>query len=206
MTKNVSNAFITEKNKQTNKPIVLFELIDYDGQGNDLYLAKYDQDIVFNGKTYLQFGITFATIDENAQGQVDAVRITVLNVSRYMQAQLESHDLREKKVVVKIVWLNHLSDPTCYLDHVYYIDMYSANQGSVEFTCTTKMDVIEKMLPSGIYLRTHCRYKRFKDSQTCGYNGSETTCNRTMQKCKELGNFKRFGGFPSLPVRRLYVV
>lgn len=205
MSKSVSTAFKQEKNKKENKPVVLFTLFNYNDSGDDLRLANYDQDIEFDSKTYQKYGISFSTIGENSRGQIDAVQISVLNVSRYIQTQLESYDLREKKVQIKIVWADQLADATNYLDYTYYVDSYSANQETAEFICTTKMDVIQKKVPGEIYLRTHCRYKKFKDANTCGYSGGETECNRTMQRCKELGNFQRFGGFPALPVRRLYV-
>lgn len=38
----------------------------------------------------------------------------------------------------------------------------------------------------------------------CGYAGAETTCNKTFQRCRELLNQQRFGGFPSIPSERNY--
>lgn len=203
--KNISSAFKSEKNKSTNQPVVLFIVHDYDGAGNNLRFADYDSDVTFDGQTYTKFPIKFQTLDENTNGQIDALRVTLGNVSRLIQAYLESGDLRDKKITIRIVWANLLADATSYLDYIYYIDSYESNQENAEFICTTRMDVIDMTIPGGIYLRTHCRYKTFKDPDTCGYAGSETDCNRTMQRCKELDNFQRFGGFPALPLRRLYV-
>lgn len=39
----------------------------------------------------------------------------------------------------------------------------------------------------------------FKDSTYCKYSGSETVCNKTMSRCKELSNVLNFGGFPNIP-------
>lgn len=170
-----------------------------------LYFADYDVNVTFDGQIYIAFPVKFLAINENVQGQIDAIRILAGNVSRVLQAYLETYDLREKQITIRIVWSDLLGDNTAKLDYIYYIDSYQADEQTIELTCTTKMDILIKTLPGGTYLRTHCRYKKFKDINTCGYSGPETDCNRTMQRCKELGNFERFGGFPSLPLRRLYV-
>jgi phage-related protein len=39
----------------------------------------------------------------------------------------------------------------------------------------------------------------------CGYGGSETSCNRTWQRCKELNNSRRFIGCRAIPGRRGHV-
>ncbi len=44
---------------------------------------------------------------------------------------------------------------------------------------------------------TNCRY-RFKDQQ-CAYAGPQTECNRSWQRCLELANTHRFGGFRYAP-------
>ena len=45
--------------------------------------------------------------------------------------------------------------------------------------------------------RTTCQVRRFKDCR-CGYTGEETSCDRTFDRCKELGNQENFRGFPQM--------
>ena len=45
--------------------------------------------------------------------------------------------------------------------------------------------------------RTTCQVRRFKDCR-CGYTGEETSCDRTFDRCKELGNQANFRGFPQM--------
>ena len=45
--------------------------------------------------------------------------------------------------------------------------------------------------------RTSCQVRRFKDCR-CKYSGSETSCDRTFERCKELGNQENFAGFPQM--------
>lgn len=205
--KDVTTTFTAEKNKRENQPILLFILEDYDGAGNDLRFARYDADVTFDGLVYTKFPITFDAINENANGMIDTVTVTVCNVSRLIQSYLNDYDgLRGKKVVIRLVWANQLSDPDAKLDASFYVDTAAADDTDVQFACTTKLDILERKIPGEIYLRTHCRYKTFKDPDTCGYAGTETECNRTKQRCQELGNFERFGGFPSIPSGTVYVV
>lgn len=45
--------------------------------------------------------------------------------------------------------------------------------------------------------RTTCQVRRFKDCR-CGYTGTETKCDRTFDRCKELGNETNFRGYPQM--------
>jgi hypothetical protein len=45
--------------------------------------------------------------------------------------------------------------------------------------------------------RNICRYKKFKGTR-CGYAGVEIICDRTLTRCRELANSRRFGGFPGM--------
>jgi len=200
--RSINTTFKTEKNNATNKPIRLYTLHDYDGLGANLYFAEYDTDVTFNGIAYTRFPITIDTISENNKGAIDSVNLIVANVSRLIQSYLESKDLRGKKVSIKTVWANQLTDTSAYIEDIFYIDSYSADQDNVNFILTSKFDVLDVELPLRRYSRNYCNWK-FKGAE-CGYSGSETVCNKTKQDCKATkNNFKRFGGFPSIQSNRI---
>ena len=203
MPRDTNAVFKQEKAKETNQPIFLYTIFDYDGS-NDLYWAEYDTDIVYDGITYIRFPIKHDFIGENTQGEIDAVRVTLGNVSRLIQAYLENNDFRGKKVRILQVWANQLADADAYIEDIYYIDSYTADQNNVQFSLTSKFDVLDLELPARKYSRNYCGWKEFKGPE-CGYSGVETECNRTLARCRELGNQKRFGGFPSIPSRRIFV-
>ncbi|MCA9400388.1 MAG: DUF2163 domain-containing protein [Candidatus Omnitrophica bacterium] len=200
--RNINSTFKTEKNSPTNKPIFLYRIYDYDGS-NDLLFAEYDSNVTFNGDVYTAFPITHEFIAESGNQEIPQIKVRASNVSRYVQAYLEQYDFRGKRVDIILVWANQLSNPDVKIVDTFYIDSYTANEQDVEFTLTSKFDVLDVPLPSGKYLRTHCRWV-FKSTQ-CAYAGAEGSCNRTFQRCQELNNVVRFGGFPSIPIRRLYV-
>ena len=196
--------FNQEKNAQVNKPINLYILADYDGAGTDLRYAEYKTDVTFDSLVYTAFPIAMEAVTENVQGEVDAVRIRVANVSRLIQYYLENYDLRGKKITIKQVWANKLAQTTNLITYVYYIDKYTSSEKVVEFTCLSKFDVADVELPFGKFLRGVCRWGVFGGAE-CGYGGAETSCNRTMSRCRELGNVARFGAFPSIPTQRTFI-
>ncbi len=196
-------AFVAEKNKLTNKPIFLYEVEDFDGLDNSLCFAAYEDDITFNGKTYLKFPVVHESTSENTTGEVDTVVVRVANVSQYIQNKLESYDLRGKKAIITQVFANLLNDSLNKVEQIFYIDSYTATAEVAEFSCSSKFDLMKLELPARKFWRTFCTWK-FKSTQ-CGYSGDQTTCNKTFQRCKALANEERFGGFPSIPSRHIYV-
>ena len=92
--------FIKEKNKQVNHPIFLYTIYDYDGSDNNLTLAEHNENIVFDGVTYIAFPITHDEISDNSQGQTPEIKVKVANVSRLIEYYLNVYDLRGKKVLV----------------------------------------------------------------------------------------------------------
>ena len=203
MPRDIDPTFKQEKAKQENRPIFLYIIEDYDGS-NDLYLVGYDEDVVYDSATYSRFPITHEFIGENNQGQIDQVKVRLANVSRLIQLYLEQYDFRGKKVIIRTVWVNQLTDPDAHIDDIFYIDNYTADQTNVEFTLTGKFDVLGMDLPARRYARNYCSWK-FKSSE-CGYTGAETECGKTQQRCKQLNNYQRFGAFPSVPTRRIYIM
>ena len=199
----VNENFNIQKNAQVNKPIYLYTLFDYDGEGNNLNWCEWDSNITFDSVEYEHAPITHDEIGENSQWQIDAVKVKTSNVSREIQAYLENYDFRGKEMRVRLVWYDKLDDADCKLDFTYYIDSYNADQQYVEFTLLPKVDVLDAVLPRRMYSRNYCGWV-FKSSE-CGYSGEETTCNRTKQRCKELNNYSRFGAFPGIPPRRIVI-
>ena len=203
--RNVTTAFTREKNKEENEPIFLYKLHDYDGQGANRHWAEHDTDIVFNGQTYVKFNVEHEFLSENIQGQIDMLKIAVANVNREMQGYLELYDLRGCQIDVLLVWANKLGDTANYTKWTFYIDSVPLiSDEIVQFLLTTKFDLTKLTLPGRIISRNFCGWKIFKGTE-CAYAGGETTCNKTLQRCRELNNQKRFGGCPGIPSKRIYL-
>lgn len=192
-----NNAFKEETRKRSLQPIFLYTIYDYDGQGTNKYFAAYDTNITFDGVEYLKFPITHDEITENVKGEIDTVKVQLSNISRLIEYYLQNYDLRGKKISIKMVFANLLDDPDAYIEFSNYIDSYSSNVKDVVFNIMSKFDILGVTVPGRIFIKSHCQWL-FK-SPECGYSGSETECNRTRSRCRELGNQLRFGAFPSAP-------
>ena len=203
MARTLDSVFKSEKNKKENKPVYLYTIENYDGSNNDLNLTSYrGDDIVYKDITYTSFPINHEYISENTKGEIPTVIVKLSNVSRLIQAYLENYDFRKKKVTVIQAFANQLAEADAYIKDVYYIDSYTADSLNVEFKLTSKFDILDVELPFRKYSRNYCSWK-FKSSE-CNYSGAETVCNKTLTRCRELGNQKRYGGFPSIPSKRIY--
>jgi lambda family phage minor tail protein L len=203
MPHNVTTAFKQEKNKQDNQPLNLYTLHDYDGLGSNLRFAESKVDVTFNGLLYTAFPISMEAVTENSQGEVDAVRIQISNVNRVMEYYILLYDIQGKKVTIRQVWANKLSDSTNLIEYSYYIDKFTTNQETVSVECTSKFDLTEVELPFRKYMRGICGFT-FKGIE-CTYVGAYTTCNHTIADCRLRNNMLRFGGCPSIPAQRTYV-
>lgn len=204
MPRPTNSAFKSEKNKSANQPIHLYVIHDYDGNGNNFNVAEYPSAVTYGGVVYNPFPVTFDSIKENDQGEIDTVNLTMGNVSRYLQAYLEAMDFRGKKVTIRTVWANKLTDAAAFTDDIYYIDSYSSDVDDVAITLSSKLDVLQIQLPARTVSRNDCQWT-WKSTE-CGYSGAGDYCKRKKAGCKALGNYSRFGAFPSVQKRRVVAV
>lgn len=198
----LNNTFKNEKNKQTNKPIYLFE-INYSGS-NWVYYTDYSQNVVYDGTTYTKFPIKLDFIGENLKGEIEQIVVTAANPNRIFETYLEDYDgLKGSQINIKYVWANQLDDADAYIQDTFYVEQANATEEAVSLTLTTKFDLNRIQLPRRRFHRNYCQWK-FKSTQ-CGYSGAETECNKTFQRCKALNNESRYGGFPAIPRSRIII-
>ena len=166
MPRNVPDAFIAEKNALTNAPIWLYRVNRSDTptvEGEeDWFLAEYPENVAYfkdinTAQTYLAFPLRHGGIHENGEGRIDSLEVTVANVSREIQYELETRDgLRGRKVTIRQVFADHLDDPAAYIEDIFYIDAVAANEQHVTFTLTSKLDVLDIQLPYRRFTRDFC--------------------------------------------------
>ncbi|MDP8268263.1 MAG: hypothetical protein P9L97_05990 [Candidatus Tenebribacter davisii] len=80
--------------------------------------------------------------------------------------------------------------------NVFSIIGCTVSSGSMINLTLGSENLINRMCPEHRYLKNHCRFY-FKD-EFCKYSGTETSCNRSLDRCKVLGNMLNFGGFPGI--------
>jgi lambda family phage minor tail protein L len=190
-------AFNQESRKREQKPIFLYTVYDYKGDGENLRFAGYDTEITYDGELYQKFPVTHDVIAENTRGEIDSTKVQLSNISRLIEYYLQNYDLRGKRISIKMVYFDLLNDPDAHVEFSNYVDSYQSDVKNVVFNLMSKFDVLDVTVPGRTFIKSHCQWI-FK-SDECGYTGAETSCNRTRGRCRELGNQRRFGGFPSIP-------
>lgn len=199
--KSVAEEFKIEKNKEIVRPIYLYG-IQYDEVANKwLYYTNWNEEILWEGALYQPYVITHGAVKETLSGKVEKVSLTIGNVDRNLQYYLENYKgLKDRKVVITTVFYEALDNPNCYDRNEYRVESSTSDQRTVLLTLGSSLDVLNVKLPRRYFFRSYCQF-RFK-GKDCGYSGGETWCNKTFQRCEELGNIRRFGGFPATPMKR----
>jgi len=202
--KNVDVDFKKRKNEELVAPIFLYA-IQYDKVANSwLRYTSYPEDITFDGLLYTAGVISHDRMGENLDGRVDKVRMSIGNADRTIGYYLETYGgLRDAEVRITMVFKDELSNPSVYDESVYLVADATANQQRADFVLASRLDVLDLRLPRRRYYRTYCTHF-FKDSG-CAYSGGEGLCNKTLQRCIEIGNVHRFGGCPAIPQKTIFV-
>jgi phage-related protein len=202
--KNVPADFKKRKNQELTTPIFLYA-IQFDKQTNSwLRYTSYPENVTFDGLLYTKYVIWHDKISENLNGKIDRVNLTIGNVDRQIGYYLENYNgLREAEVRIKLVFLEELSNALVYDENVFAIADVSVNSEYADFVLASKLDVMDIRIPKRNYYRTFCTHI-FKD-EGCAYSGVDSACNKTFQRCIELENIHRFGGFPAIPQKTVFL-
>lgn len=152
------------------------------------------------GKVYLAAPLKISEINRN--DNMHTVTATLSNISGAISTLIGTHGdvITGAECVIEEVFLDETG--TILSDNAYPIFVGMANH-LVLSSLEISLD-IEAVLGSYIAQSpnmtygTSCQWRKFKDVM-CGYSGSESFCDKTLERCLELGNQKNFGGFPSLP-------
>jgi len=198
--------FIKKKNEEENKPVFLYHIheIRQDAEGHwlDLYLAGRDEEIIFQNQLYSPFPISHDGISATTSGEINAVSLKVSNISRLIQGYLELYELHGKQVDI-ITIFSDLDETNGFLIDTFYIDSYNANVADATFVLTSKFDISSLELPRRKYNKNNCPWL-FKGTD-CKYAGADTTCDKTLTDCRTKSNQINFGGFASVPSKRIFV-
>ena len=166
-----------------------------------IYLVRNTEDIIWNRKTWIAFPFDLDDIKES-KSEFPEINLKVSNVTRYLQPYIEEYKgLVGSDVVIRVVHSGHLNLNQSELEENFTITSTSANALFVTFKLGGNFP-INTRFPSERYLKNFCPLI-FK-SVSCGYNGATTSCDKTLTACRAMGNSKRFGGYPTIPIGGLY--
>ncbi|HSW39594.1 MAG TPA: hypothetical protein VLL97_08905 [Acidobacteriota bacterium] len=207
---------VEEKNKlATDSAWLIFLEIIIPGEAQSLYLARNNENIVWDGHTWIAFPFDVEQIKEGAN-EVPQTVLRVSNVSLYMRRIVRAYDYFIKTsglrlIETKFYILNTdaiAADANCEPEDVYVFQISHVTVDALWVTFTlSAMNPYKRRFPQHRVMKDGCRFV-FK-GQLCGYTGNETECDRTLKRCRELTRIdpatglevsqsERFGAFPGV--------
>ena len=181
-------------------------LLDIQIEGEDtMYLVNNNEDATFEGRNYIAFAFTVDQPKESSKGEIPSIQLAVANATRTLQTYVEAYQGGVgASVTMRIVNAGQLAENYAELTTTFQVMACKCTAQWVTFTLGS-INPLNRKFPPHQYIALHCRYKVFKGHQ-CGYSGSATSCDRTIDTCRNLGNSARFGGFPGLDARGIRLV
>lgn len=186
-------ASILEKNKISNTTAYFTLLeIDIPGLTNPVRIVLNNEDITWNGLTWTAFSFEVGdiTYDEKEEPTID---FKVSNINKVIGGYVEDYSGGDG-ATVRLIVVNsaNLDSTTADTDETFVVSSANITNSIVSFRVGSDSATTIRR-PACIYNGRCCRWK-FKSVQ-CGYNGVETTCNKTLSRCRELNNSIRWGAF-----------
>lgn len=184
--------------------IIPRRLLKIELDGGSVYVLDNEtlQSLDYNGETYLGAPLVYDEITKDDTSSVSKINIQLSNAGLAISGIIGQRGdvVTNAPAVLTLVFLD-LNNNTLLTEYKQVLFAGKCNNLKLDYETAT-MDIetslggYEIQAPIMKY-RTTCQVRRFKDCR-CGYTGAETSCDRTFDRCKELGNEANFAGFPQM--------
>ena len=172
--------------------------------GGSIYILDNEtmQSFSYNGEDYLGAPLTLGEIKKDDNSGVSKLNIKLSNVALSVSGIIGQRGdvITNAPAVLTQVFLD-VNTNTLLPQYSLILFAGRCNNLKLDYEeasmdIETSLGGYEIQAPIMKY-RTTCQVRRFKDCR-CGYTGTETKCDRTFARCKELGNEENFRGFPQM--------
>ncbi len=184
--------------------IIPRKLLKIDIEGGSIFILDNEtlDMLTYNGETYLGAPLSHDEIKRDDNSSVSKLNIELSNVALSISGIIGQRGdvITNAPAILTLVFLN-VNTHEIVPDVKQILYFGRCNNLKLDYETAT-MDIetelggFEIMAPIMKY-RTGCQVRRFKDCR-CGYSGEETSCDRTLSRCKELGNQANYRGFPQM--------
>jgi phage-related protein len=166
---------------------------------NNTYNVKVcnnNEDITYEGNVYYAFPFSMDVIAlEDSKGETNDITLKVSNLTGIIMNYIEmSEGAKNSTITIAYINSKHLDEPAAFRETMK-ISSISYDDSWVELKLSANY-ITSFRIPMRTYKRDFCDYQ-FKGIE-CGYNGSETACNHSLKRCRELHNEIRYGGEPTI--------
>ena len=230
----VTATFSGEQRKvETIQPITMYILNASQSGTNYLYYTNYNQDVygykmdssgnlVATEQLYTGIPVNYDEIKTNISGETSEVSISVPNVDRVIESYIQSNNyLRGNEAYIVTTFTKFLpsgataehigtsSDRNAIMKEKMYVDSTSSDEEVVIFSCKPKF-IIKNIVVPGRKFSRECPWTYLGTDNCDPYasinSASFTTCDYTLEDCRERSNATYFGGFPSIPRRGIVIL
>lgn len=159
-----------------------------------------NESITWDGNDWSPAIFSLEGLEESKEATVPEVNFTFHDLTRKIIPIVKANGgAVGATVTIRVVLSTNLSDTTPE-EIIHTKVMKTAIEEPFGITFSLGLEDLSKLrCPLNRYFKNACRYRKFKDEH-CGYTGTETECNRTLSRCRELDNQARYGGFPGTGV------
>ena len=160
MPRQMSVEMLREKNKlESAIPWIWLLQIDIGGAPTPYRIAAYNEDIVYNGFTWLRYGIEIDVVESPTHAALAQVRATVQNVDQQLQALLETYWVTVASPDWGVqLWEIIATNPSA-------TPVGSAERFSVQQTTTDLLSAVFDLTAEGLTLSSTVPKRRYTSSQ-----------------------------------------
>ena len=197
----LSAAAILEKNALANTGawIILLEVVI---GASTLRFCYNNEDITWNGQSWIAFPFDIENVGEDSQGEFPAVQVRVGNVTRAVQYYVEqAGGAVGASVTLRIVHSEHLDQTTPEIEETFAVTKTVCDPLYVSFTLGGAYPITSRR-PTRRFLKNFCPFV-YKGTE-CAATSAAADCDHSLAACKARGNSARFGGEPAIPMGGLY--
>lgn len=192
----ISIASIIEKNRfsTTGADLVILDIL----LPTPIYIVNNNENIIWNNREYIAFPFKLGSVTYDGK-EFPNITLNVSNVTRAAgEALAQVKGGGGTEVILRVINSKLLNEPAMLEEYFIVKD-----SGRDAVWCSITLGVVDegqKRFPEKRVMRDFCSYiasTGFKGIE-CGYNGTATSCDGTLARCRELGNSKRYGGCPGV--------
>ncbi len=183
--------------------IIPRKLLKIELEGGSIYILDNEtlEKLDYNGEVFLGAPLNHGEIKNDDNSAVNKLEIQLSNVDLAISSIIANRGdvITNAFAVLTLVFLNvNTNELIAGKQKILYsgkCNNVSLDYEKASVDIESELGGYDKVAPV-IKYRPTCQVRRFKDYR-CGYTGNETSCDRSFEKCKQLGNTLNFRGFPS---------
>lgn len=170
----------------------------------DYCYTDADTPFVLDGDRYEPRGFRFSPASYSKANIVTRANVEMENLDQIFTSLFVGSVVQGSDVVAKKVMLPDDLTPVGVTIFEGTIDDWQLDEETVTITVASVLQRWSQRTMSNY--SPSCRWKQFKGTE-CGYTGGATACDRSYQRCVDLGNQDNFGGFrwsPSIQDKEIW--